>query len=389
MRITDVEAIALFVPVEGLEVAPFHVRHADEVGPVLFRGYGTTLVRITTDEGLQGVGECGSRLAPMACKAIVDELRPLVIGADPSAPDKIWSTLYATLESAGHSTGYFIEAISGIDTAVWDLCAKAVDLPLHRLLGGARRTSVIAYASSLPLSAPVEVLMKRAERFAADGYSMVKAKIGQNPSRPEPELETLAELVRAATGRLRFVVDANGVYDYRTALRVGRALDDIGVDWFEEPLPPSARADQIELAKRLDTPLAGGESEYTRFHFRDLAVSRAYAILQPNVARAGGVSEVRKILALCDAFGLGYAPHIGTSSAICVAASLHLAAAAEGFIALEHMGPGWSEKHPNVLRHDLLRVPVEVVVGGMAQVPIGPGLGVTLDGDVVDRWRVA
>jgi D-galactarolactone cycloisomerase len=389
MRITEVEAIPLFVPVPALPIPPFNVRHEREAGKALFAGYRATIVRLTTDEGVVGVGECGARLAPLATKAVVDELRPVLLGKDPTAFDYLWDVMFAVLHSGGHTKGFFVEAISGIDIACWDIVGKTAGRSVASLMGGPHRRSLRAYASSLPLSADRPTLEQRAAQFVDRGYTMAKAKIGKSPEAPGPELDTLRYLCERFHGRLEFVVDANCAYDVPTALTVGRVLEELGVRWFEEPLAPDNHAGLSRLAGMLRVPLAGGESEHTRFHFREILATGAYAVIQPNVARAGGLTECRKIAALAEAYHVPYAPHVGTSSAVCIAATLQLSAAISNFLAYEHMGPGWAPDHPNPLRADLVQEPLEVLDQGFVTVPDRPGLGVALNDDVLDRYRVA
>ena len=388
MIIADIEAIPLFVPVPELPLPPFSVRHERETGKALFSGYRTTIVRLTTDTGLIGIGECGSRLAPAATKAIVEELRPILVGKDPTAFDYVWDLMFATMQTAGHSRGFFIEAISGIDIACWDIAGKSVGRSVASLMGGPYRGKLRAYASALPLSDDPRELGRRCETFLESGYTVVKAKIGRDPLSPDEELNALRDLCLRYGGRAEFIVDANCVYDFPAALKVGRALEELPVLWFEEPLAPDDKAGLARLAKMIRVPLAGGESEQTKYNFRDLIASGTYAIIQPNVARAGGLTECRKIAALAEVHHVPYAPHVGTSSAVCIAATLQLSAAVPNFLFYERMGQGWAHEHPNPLRSDLVHEAIEVFDQGFVHVPDGPGLGITLNEDILARHRL-
>ena len=146
LRITKVEPISLFVPLEEKIEAPISIPHADQLTDIIFAGYRTTLVRITTDDGLTGVGECMVRLAPTATRAIIEDLAPMLIGRDPLDREAIWHLLFSAMMNRGHHKGFFIEAISGIDIALWDLAGKALDLPLYMLLGGRHLQRLKAYA---------------------------------------------------------------------------------------------------------------------------------------------------------------------------------------------------------------------------------------------------
>ena len=196
MIIADIEAIPLFVPVPELPLPPFSVRHERETGKALFSGYRTTIVRLTTDTGLIGIGECGSRLAPAATKAIVEELRPILVGKDPTAFDYVWDLMFATMQTAGHSRGFFIEAISGIDIACWDIAGKSVGRSVASLMGGPYRGKLRAYASALPLSDDPRELGRRCETFLESGYTVVKAKIKSVMIVTKARDHTLVQLTR-------------------------------------------------------------------------------------------------------------------------------------------------------------------------------------------------
>ena len=149
MKITDVKAIPLFVPLETAVGAPISLPYADQLASVVFGGYRATIVQIYTDEGIVGIGECMTRLAPKALQAIVEDLAPILRGRDPCETEVLWELLYGTMMNRGHTRGFFIEAISGIDVALWDIAGKAQGVPVYHLLGGKQRDRIRAYASSL------------------------------------------------------------------------------------------------------------------------------------------------------------------------------------------------------------------------------------------------
>ena len=124
MKVVSVEVFPLYVPLEKPVDAPISVPHAEEIQHIVFGGYRATIVRVTSDDGVVGYGECMTRLAPAALKKIIEEITPLVIGTNPLQPEATWEVLYATMMNRGHNRGFYIEAISGIDIALWDLRAK-------------------------------------------------------------------------------------------------------------------------------------------------------------------------------------------------------------------------------------------------------------------------
>jgi L-alanine-DL-glutamate epimerase-like enolase superfamily enzyme len=165
------------------------------------------------------------------------------------------------------------------------------------------------------------------------------------------------------------------------ALQVGRRLEAEGVAWFEEPVPPENLDGYAKLAQALDIPIAGGESEFNRWAFKELLVRHALDIIQPDLGRAGGFTETRKIAALSSAFDVPVAPHTGASAAVEVAASLQWAAALSNFLIFEYMYP------PNPLREALLVEPLPRMRGGRVDVPQKPGLGIEIDEKALARYR--
>lgn len=384
MKITKVTPINLFVPMTGTQKAPISLPFGDRIAGVVFSGYRATLVRIETDAGVDGVGECLVRLAPKATGALVEELAPILIGQDPRDVEPLWDMLYATMRQRGHVRGTMLEAMSGIDIALWDILGKDAGLPVCKLLGGQYRDRLWCYASSLRMR-DMTTVVKEAVGYVEVGFTAMKLKIGRDLGQT---FQSVAEVRKAIGDKIHLSVDANCAYDVRTALQVGRRLEEYGIQWFEEPIPPDDVDGYTELAHALDVPIAAGECEFTRWGVKDLLVRRAIDIIQPDVARAGGFSECRKIGALSSAFNIAYAPHTGSSSAVCMAASIQMAAALPNFLIYEFMRSDWSAEQRNPLREDLVREPVEAFEQGHILVPDRPGIGVELNETIVSRYRV-
>jgi len=197
------------------------------------------------------------------------------------------------------------------------------------------------------------------------------------------------EAVRSVVGPdVTLMVDVNCGYDRNTAMMVGRELERLAVYWFEEPLPPDDVDGYVALADALDVPVAAGESEFTRYGFKTLITRGAVDIIQPNVSRTGGFSECRKIAALASAYHIPYAPHTGSSSVVCMAASLHLSCALKDFLIYEYMTSDWAKDQRNPLRSDLAELPAGPVQDGHVVVSDRPGLGLVLNEDVLRKYRV-
>lgn len=368
MKVTDVTPIILEAPLEE----PWRI------GTAVFTSMHATLVRLDTDEGISGFGECLVRFSPEAGAAVVEKiLKPVVVGQDPFNVEQIWDKMYGVMRGRGHSKGFMLEAMSGVDIALWDVVGKALGQPIHRVLGSYGRTRLPVYASSL-LFKPTEVLVREAAELAAQGYGAIKLKVGQGI---EDDMRNVRE-IRAALGPgVKLMADANCAYDTLSALQLGRQMEAEGVYWFEEPVAPENLDGYAKLAQSLDMAVAGGESEFTRWAFKELFVRNAIDIIQPDIGRVGGFTEARKIAALASAFDIPVAPHTGASAAVSVAASLQWAAALPNFLVFEYMYP------PNPLREELLAEPLPPMKEGFVQVPEKPGLGIEIDARALARFR--
>lgn len=372
MKVTRVEAIPLVAPLER----PWRT------GVATFTAFYTALVRVETDDGVVGHGECLARYHPRAWSDLVNEvLAPLVVGADPFDVEHVWERLYRSLGSfSGHSRGILLEAMSGIDIALWDVMGRAVGQPVARLLGGTAR-EVPAYASSVTVDAKA-AMAERAAGYVAQGFRSLKVKIGRDLATER----TVMAAVRGAVGDgIEIFVDANGAYEYPEAVAIARMLESFGVAWFEEPVRTEHRGSYAKLRAATSLALAAGEGEFTRWGMFELLRTDAIDVIQPDVARSGGITETRKLWAMATLFHARYAPHVGGSGALCAAASVHLAASAPNVWSYECSVPA------NPLRDHLAFEPVghaSSVRDGRVPVPDRPGLGIEIDPAVVERYRV-
>lgn len=387
MKITDVRAYPLMAPIDGLSEAPVSVPRSGSTASLIFAGYRALLVRIDVEDGRHGVGEGLVRLAPVAAAAIVNDLAPLLIGRDPRDVDVIWEDLFAMMVNRGHTKGFMIEAISAIDIALWDLIGQQAGEPLHRMLGGTHHASFPCYASSVRIKPPQKAASD-ARALVDDGFAAIKLKIGRGPGRYREDVEAV-EAVRDAIGpHVQLMVDANGGYDLATAVRVSRELVRLDCAWFEEPLPTDDLPGYTALRRKVDLPIAAGESWFTRYDAREALVRETVDVIQPDVSRCGGVSEALKIARMASAFHVAFAPHTGQSSAVCLATSLHLAAAASNTLTYEFIAADWSPDQANPLRTELSDFDFAAMRdGAVARAPNLPGIGMTIDWNAVERYR--
>lgn len=344
------------------------------------------VVEIETDDGLNGWGECYGPARITA--AVVQSVAPWLIGQDPLRTEFLWQMIYARLRDHGQK-GAVIEGLSGIDIALWDIKGKHFGVPVHRLLGGPLRSEVQAYATGLyrrKSGDPLRYLAEEAAGYVADGFKAVKLKVGFGVE----EDAAVTRAVREAIGPgIALMVDANHAYDAVAAIRLGRMIEPYDIGWFEEPVPPEDVAGYRAVKAALSIPIAGGECEFTRFGFRDLLVSRAIDIIQPDTCAAGGLSECKKIADMAEAFGVRYNPHVwGTG--IAIAASLQLLAVLPSQTppSLAPVAPMLEfdrTEHP--IRQSLLVQPIEHVKG-FVRVPDAPGLGIEVDREALARFAV-
>jgi len=346
------------------------------------RTIDTVLVKITTDEGIVGYGEAKAPVAARATRLIVDSLlAPLLIGADPLDITVLWERMYAGMRVRGHQAGFYLEAISGIDIALWDIAGKAAGRSIASLLGGAFRDKVRVYASglpSLPQNAPDEAfaaLGDQAEAIKAEGYNALKMAFG----RDLPGDIRSARIVRDRVGSdFTLYGDAAGSYDRRQALRLGFVMQELDFGFYEMPIFPEDIEGYAELARQLFIPLAL-DSLMTRQETLRFLRQGALHLVQPDVCRAGGITECRRIAELADAFGAAFAPHISIGSAVHFAASTHLAAAMPNAMTSEY----WIGNNP--IGNAVLEKPL-VVENGLMEVPTGAGLGITIKEDALLRF---
>ncbi|MGN6758675.1 MAG: mandelate racemase/muconate lactonizing enzyme family protein [Thermomicrobiales bacterium] len=328
------------------------------------------LVKITADDGTVGWGEAHAPVGPRATAAVVtDVLAPLLVGQDPLAIEQHWERMYGSMRLRGHVAGYQLEAIAGVDIALWDLAGKLLDLPVYRLLGGPFRTDLPAYASGVP-GRTVEERVEAARGFADAGYTAVKASIGRGDI--DSDLAGIEAISQALYGDADLLVDAHGAYTAEDALYVGRRLQDLGVYWLEDPLPPEDIAGYVHLSAALEMAVAAGETECTRWQYEERLTRRAVDVILPDICRAGGISEGRRIATVAGLHNTRWAAHVSMGTSVHVAAAAHLAAASPNFLIFEFSST------PNPLGDALLTAPFHPA-GGILRVPDGPGLGITFD----------
>ena len=380
MKIVDVKVHPLRTPLEQ----PF----AFSQGWVKHRS--ATLVEVVTDSGLIGWGEAfaqGLEPPEIAATVIDKALRPVVTGADPLDTEVLWHRMYHATRDYGRK-GSVVAGISAVDTALWDIAGKYHEVPIHRLLGGAFRTRVQPYATGfyrIKGQGEAKRLAEEALRHFDAGFSLMKVKLGYGV---DDDLACMAEIGRAIQGKpIRLMVDTNHAYGRAEALRLGRALEEYDLRWYEEPVVPEDIAGYVEMRQKLSMPIAGGENEHTMYGFREFLGAGAVDIAQPDLGSCGGITAARHIVAIAQSHGIQVNPHVW-GSAIAQAASLQLLAAVpvahHSLFAQEPILEFDRSSHP--FRVQLITRPIQQV-NGWVEIPSGPGLGVEVDRAVLEKYR--
>ncbi|WP_135079419.1 mandelate racemase/muconate lactonizing enzyme family protein [Terasakiella sp. SH-1] len=353
------------------------------------------IVEVTTDEGITGIGECfGPGGVALTNKTIVEKvIQPLIVGMDPRDREVIWNTIYNDIRDHGQK-GMPMQALSGVDIALWDIAGKIAGLPLYKMVGGAFRDKIDVYGYGMMLQ-QVPDLEERFHNEAAQikdmGFNAMKMKIGKGVKEDIRLVSAVRDAIGDDTG---LMVDANHAYTAREAIPLGREFEKLGVDWFEEPVAPEDYQGYRDMCEALDLNIAGGEAEFTRWGFRDLIEKRCVDVLQPETCALGGISEYLKIRDMAHAHFIPVVNHVW-GSAVCVAMNIHLLAAMPNLPGGAHPTEPMLEYDttPNLFRENLLAESLGVLDqvkenGGWISLPKGPGLGIDLDWDFVDHYRV-
>ncbi len=335
------------------------------------------LVKVSGEDGLVGWGEAHHGRSPGAiAKLIETTLAPMIIGKDAFDVVGAWTTLHrGHLSSHGFGAGTAI-AMSGIDMAIWDLRGKAVGWPLYRMLGGGRR-AVKAYGGGLSLGyqAP-EALLDEAKQHIANGYRALKLRVGDRIDRDAQLINFVRNGIDDGIGLL---CDANTAYSISDVRAMAPVLEGANIGWLEEPFSPYDDDAYARAARATTVPIAAGENHYTRFEFQRLFDQGAVQIIQPDISKSGGVTEVMRIAAMASAKSMALNPHSSMTS-LNMAASLHVLSAIDN--------PGYFEADVsghNLFRTELADTRFDVDAEGLVLAPEGPGLGVEVDEDFVRR----
>ena len=318
-----------------------------------------TLVKITTESGLEGWGEVQAPVAPEVAATLIETLLgPMILGEDPTDVERLWDRMYESMNVRGHYQGFMIDAMAGLDIALWDLKGKILDTPISSIIGSRRREKLTAYVTGPG---------RDADKYLSDGFGAVKVGYITSLS----DLDAIrADLDEYPPKSL--LVDHHWSMNYaHNAIRLGRQLEDLDIGFIEAPLPPEDIEGSARVAASLDTPVALGESLRTTHDFKLRLQRDGFDIAQPDINRTG-LTEGMRIAELVDAYGRPVAPHIGGSLSIAMVATWHLSSAISNFLIQEHQ-PERFEVSNRYLQSEIN------IQDGQLPVPTNPGLGIEID----------
>ena len=348
------------------------------IDPLRIRG---TLVRVHTDEGIVGLGEAPN--FPGMRGLIEEGIKPIILGKDPRKMVRLWDEMFFGTTRTGPK-GLQTTAIGAIDIACWDIAGKAAGVPISDLLGGSARTSMPVYLSlGLGWEAQPEDMLKRVQAGYEAGHRAFKIRMDWNADRqdanPQKDLAMFKLCREFLPPEIPLSFDANNGYSVSTAIRQGRAFEELGIAHFEEPLPQYDYLGLRQVVDALDVPISSGEQEHTRWQFRDLIQIGNPDIVQPDIVMAGGITESRRIYDMATAFNKPTMPQC-PSAGISSAASLHLYSTYVN-ATRPHEYQLWQ---PEAL--DLYTNPI-LPKNGVVTLPSGPGLGLEIDEAALERLR--
>ncbi len=368
------------------DVKAYPMSHKLAPGDIVDLGLGrtvkrdTVIVKVTTDDGIVGFGESHHGRSPGAVAHLANTtLRQLVLGMDASDVVGVWARIYK-MQLGSHGMGAATSiAMSGIDMALWDIRGKAAGWPVYKLLGGSCRP-IPAYAGGVALGfQQPDALVDEIRPLVESGYKAVKLRLGDTPAR---DLERVAAVRKAFGDDLTILVDVNTGYTVADARKAMPGLEANDVGWLEEPFPAHDHRSYAIAATFGNVPLAAGENHYTRFEFTRVIEDRVIQILQPDLSKSGGITELLRIAAMASAWKLSINPHTATS-ALNMAASIHFLASIEN--------AGYFEgdvSTSNPFREQLGSTPYTMDSEGNVRPLDKPGIGIEVDEDFLLKHPV-
>jgi galactonate dehydratase len=357
------------------------------------KGHGySTYVRIYTDEGVIGNGECIH--GTDGCPEIVHSFKKFLIGENPLNVDALYEKMRRSQLFNGGMSGATVTAMTGIEIALWDLAGKILGVPVYQLLGGKFRDTVRLYCDShAGEDFSPESYAERAKQVVSMGFDALKFDVDEtqagfrndrwNWHASGPEIDWMIErvgAVRDAVGpNIDLAIDMHGRYDLASGIAVARAMEPFKLLWLEEPVPPENVAAMREVKQNARVPLCSGENLYLRWGFRDLIEQRAVDYIMPDIPKCGGLSECRKIANMAEVYYIPLAPH-NVCGPLGTMASAHVCASIPNFLVMEWHWidyEGWDE----------LTIQDEPVIqNGHVVLNDKPGIGLEVNDEAIQKY---
>ncbi|MFX0098140.1 MAG: mandelate racemase/muconate lactonizing enzyme family protein [Candidatus Hodarchaeota archaeon] len=331
-------------------------------------------VRVFTDEGTSGIGECSPMNPQVTAYFIEKTLKPLLMGQDPIEIEKLWNKMFFSTYKQGVQ-GIQPEAISGVDIALWDILGKKTGLSVCTLLGGAFRDRVQHYASiSGGGTMSIDQMVELAGRRIDEGFKAIKVKMNwyvrKQDINPKKDLEMTIQVKSTLNKDVLVCFDANNGYSVPTAIQMGRKFDEIGIYHFEEPVAQYDYNGIKKVCDAIDTPVAAGEQEYTPWQFKDLMTIADVDIIQPDVIKVGGITSWKKIGVLSEIYNKMIVTH-QTQPTVGAIANVHVCSSIQSCTRPQEYMPG------KIYLEDLF-LDLPKLKDGYIKVPAKPGLGITV-----------
>jgi len=352
--------------------------------------YPWVFLRIDTDAGVHGIGQVSSGPNSTVVAAAVSRLDHLLVGEDPSRIEYLWQKLYTSFSSLG-SLGFVSAIISGVDIALWDIRGKVLGLPIYDLLGGKYRDRLVLYSNGWFRGCTTpEQYARAAKETVEEGHTAIKLdpflhhrsellRNGQSYNvTDDAEAVAIVAAVRESVGRgVEIYIDSHGRFDVPTAIRLANQLAPYGIGWFEEPFPPE-NVDAIrQFRDRCPVPVCLGERCYTRWQFRPVFEQKLADYIMPDVIRTGGISELKKIATMAEAFFIPVSPHDATGP-ITLIANAQTMMSTSNFFRLEI-------SYSELAVYNKAMTPAFDVRGGYFYVSDRPGLGHELSEEYISQ----
>ena len=340
------------------------------------KSHETTVVKIETDTGIIGWGEAQSPVSPNTSATIIkDIVTPLTIGKNIFDVEAIWHKNYAAKRERGHYTGFYIDAICGVDIAIWDAIGKALNMSTAQAMGGIHRNKVSLY-NGIGGTIPEEVA-DQAEWSVSKGYKYLKMHLKEDIDNTIEIVTKVRERVGESIG---LMLDVHMGFDTFNAIKLGKELEKINLLWLESPSDPIDIPGLCEISRSLDLPIANGEWTRTKYEMREIFEKRAYDISMPDIARTG-LTGGKQIATIAELYNIPISPHVGGGGIVSIAATLQYSLGIPNFLIMEHSEQG------NAVKSMFLSEPF-AAKNGQYSLPNKPGLGIDVDENKLEKFKI-